>query len=339
MSGQVITTTYWFISNYTLATKTYRLSFKMHFIKLLVVIFIFYLNPAVSIASDNYNADIRYLHVQKGQTLHNIVKRLYPNRVKEWPKISHDIVHHNPHAFINKDATRMKAGVRLTLPQNMVMRAVPAKPQKREQVGVVIESSGNVIAVDKRKVSRKLYNKQPVYLGDKIITGENGSVRLRMIDEAVLDLRCFSIMLIEEYALNTSNRKSILNLLQGSLKKVTGKIGKMAEDVYELRTPLASIGIRGTEYALRVYQSRGCGGTVDADDGLYLEVIRGLVDVHNVAGKEVVAQGEAVYVALPKTVPQKVKIKLGVIQPVSDAADETSYWWWLLGIVALVLLI
>lgn len=82
-----------------------------------------------------------------------------------------------------------------------------------------------------------------------------------MIDNAVLDLRFFSIMVIEEYALNDTSRRSIINLLQGSLKKVTGEMGKLAEDVHALKTPLASIGVRGTEYALRVFQSKGYGGT------------------------------------------------------------------------------
>lgn len=320
---------------------------KMHLVKLLILLFS--LNSSVSFAKEEFNADTRYLHVQKGQTLHNIVKRLYPNRVKQWPKITSDIVRQNPHAFINNDPTRMKADVRLILPQKTVLRAVPIKPVKKQQVGIVVESSGSVLAVDKRNVSRKLANGTPVFLGDKVITGENGIVRLRMIDEAILDLRCFSIMVIEKYALNVSHRKSILNLLQGSLKAVSGKIGKLTKDVYQLKTPLASIGIRGTEYALRVFQSKGCGGTIDTDDGLYLEVIKGLVDVYNEAGREIIAKGEAAYVPLPKTMPRKVKIKPGVIKPdivksavaadVKNSDEESSIWWWLLGIVAVVLLI
>lgn len=326
----------------------------MRLVKLLIILFIFGLYPSVSVAAEAYNADVRYLHVQKGQTLHNIVSRLYPERVKEWPKLKQDIVKLNPHAFIDNDPTKMKAGVRLTLPKKVVVRSTPAQPVKLKKVGAVQEKEGSVVAVDRRKVSRKLDKGDPVFLGDKVITGEKGYVRLKMIDDAILDLRCFSIMVIEEYALNDTSRRSIVNLLQGSLKKITGQIGKLTEDVYELRTPVASVGVRGTEYALRVFQSKGCGGTLDADDGLYLEVIKGLVDVQNQAGKEVIAKGETAYVPLPKAAPQKVKIKPGVIKPVetkpvekpvektevSEAEEESSsIWWWLLGIVGIALLI
>ena len=314
----------------------------MYIVKLLIFLFIFGLNPAVTIAKDAYDADIRYLHVQKGQTLHNIVRRLYPQRRKEWKNLGNEIIRLNPHAFVDNDPTKMKADVRLELPKKVVVRSNTARLKR---VGTVAESSGSVIAVDKRKISRKLVKGNPVYLGDKVITGEEGSVRLKMIDDAVLDLRCFSIMVIEEYALNSTSRRSILNLLQGSLKKVTGQIGKMTKDVYELKTPVASVGVRGTEYALRVFQSKGCGGTIDADEGFYLEVIKGLVDVHNVAGSEVIAKGETAYVPLPKAVPKKVEVKPGIIKPVvkmeaiEPEEESSSLWWWLLGIVGIVLLI
>lgn len=311
-------------------------------LKLLVLLFAFGLSSTGITATDDYSAGIRYLHVQKGQTLHNIVKRLYPTRHGEWPKITKEIVRLNPQVFINEDPTRMKAGVRLTLPgadkKKMITAVTAAK-----KVGLVKTVSGSVIAVDKSKVSRKLLVGNPIYLGDKVITGEDGLVRLKMIDDAILDLRCFSIMVIEDYAIKPSNRRSILNLLQGSLRKVTGKIGKMSEDVYELKTPLASVGVRGTEYALRVFQSKGCGGTIETDDGFYLEVIKGLVDVHNTSGSVVVAVGETAYVPLPKVAPKKTKVKAGVLHPVQPVQPETeegdSYWWWLLGIVAVVLLI
>lgn len=314
----------------------------MPLVKLLILLFIVGFNPADSFAKEIYDSDIRYLHVQKGQTLHNIVRRLYPQRRKEWQNLTNEIIRLNPHAFIDKDPTKMKADVRLKLPKKVVVRSNTARLKK---VGTVDESSGNVIAVDKRKISRKLVKGDPVYLGDKVITGEEGSVRLKMIDDAVLDLRCFSIMVIEQYALNSTSRRSILNLLQGSLKKVTGQIGKMTEDVYELKTPVASVGVRGTEYALRVFQSKGCGGTIDADEGFYLEVIKGLVDVHNVAGSEVIAKGETAYVPLPKAVPKKVEVKQGIIQPVvkteanESEEESSSLWWWLLGIVGIALLI
>lgn len=317
---------------------------KMAFFKSSVFLFLIVLSSFAQANDETIVSEIRYLHVQKGQTLHNIVKRLYPNKTKQWPSIINEIIQRNPHAFIEKKAALMRAGVRLTLPVNKTEKTFTTV----KKVGFVDSVSGGVIAVNKSKISRKLFKGYPVYIGDKVITGEDGFVRLKMIDNAVLDLRCFSIMVIEDYAMNSVNRRSILNLLQGSLKKITGQIGKLKKDVYQLKTPIASIGVRGTEYALRVFQSKGCGGTIDTDEGLYLEVIKGLVDVHNAAGDAVVAKGETVYVPLPNVVPKKVKIDEGVIRPAPKVIqvvkqeieeDNVDYWWWLLGIAAFALLI
>ena len=122
-------------------------------------------------------------------------------------------------------------------------------------------------------------------------------------------------------------------MLQGSIRKISGKIGKWKDDVYELKTPVASVGVRGTEYALRVFQSKGCDGSVDTEDeGLYVKVIEGLVDVHNKAAKTTVAKDDTLYIPLPDKAPVEKEIKPGVIEPLKDETeaedDSTSAWWW-----------
>ncbi len=316
------------------------------FLKLILLLTIFCSFPVAGMAKEKYNTKIRYLYVQPGQTLHNIVRRLYPERKKEWAKLRAEIVHINPHAFIHGDAAKMKARVRLKLPGHRVV-----KPIKLKQVGIVTEVRGQVVAVDARKVSRRLKKNNPVFLGDKLVTGKDGFIQLHMIDKAVLDLHCYSIMVIEKYALETGNRSSILNLLQGSIRKISGTIGRLKNDIYELKTPVANVGVRGTEYALRVFQSKGCGGTIDTDNGFYLEVIRGLVNVHNKAGSTLVSKGETAYVALPDKAPVKEKINLAILnpapkkivtkpvkKPTSEVAKSSSgghVWWWVLGVVVL----
>ncbi len=309
--------------------------------QLLIVLAVFSIDPgSPAIAAEEIQADIRYLYVQPGQTLHNIVRRLYPQRSKDWDKLRQQIVRENPHAFVDGDETKMKAGVRLELPKRMVVKPRPMKPS---QVGQVIMTRGQTIAVSQNKVSRDLVVGDGVFVGDKIITGEDGFLRLHMIDNAKLDLRCYSIMVIEKYDLQSTSRRSILNLLQGSIRKVTGEIGKWTEDVYELKTPVASVGVRGTEYALRVFQSKGCDGSIDTDDeGMYVKVINGLVDVHNKAAKTSVAKNDTLYIPLPDTAPVEKDIKPGVIEPVKEETDDesSSAWWWaVLGVIIIALAI
>ncbi len=234
----------------------------------------------------------------------------------------------------------MKAGVRLDLPRRMVVKPRPVAAQHRP-VGEVITVRGQVIAVNQDKLSRNLAVGDGVFVGDKIVTSGDGFIRLQMVDNAKLDLRCYSIMVIEKYDLQTTSRGSVLNLLQGSLRKETGDIGKSSEDTYELKTPVASVGVRGTEYALRVFQSKGCDGSIDTeDDGLYVKVVKGLVNVHNKAANTAVAKNDTLYIPLPDKAPVEKEIEPGVIEPVTDDSEDESVspWWWaVLGVIALAL--
>lgn len=318
-----------------------------YFLPLIIALFVIAAGWLVPVdqsqAADKIDAEVRYLYVQKGQTLHNIVRRLYPERQAEWDKLKKQIVQQNPHAFINGDETQMIAGVRISLPRRMVMKPRSATPPP-SRVGEVEIARGQTIAVGRDKVSRDLIVGDDVFVGDKIITGETGFLRLKMIDQARLDLRCYSIMVIEKYNLQSKSRSSILNLLQGSLRKVTGEIGKWGEDIYELRTPIASVGVRGTEYALRVFQSKGCDGSIDTDDdGLYVKVINGLVDVHNKAASTVVAKDGTLYIPVPDSKPVEKDIKQGTFEevkpePEPELEEEKSYTW-LWGVLGLALLV
>ena len=312
--------------------------------KLLIILAVFAINPgAPAVAKDEIEAELRFLYVQPGQTLHNIVRRLYPERPGEWEKLKRQIVRDNPQAFINGDESRLVAGGRLDLPRRMVVKPRPVAPSLK-QVGEVLQARGEVVAVGAGKASRDLGVGDGVFVGDKIVTGEDGFVRMQMIDDAKLDLRCYSIMVIEKYDMHAKSRGSILNLLQGSLRKETGDIGKKGEGTYELKTPVASVGVRGTKYALRVFQSKGCDGSVDTgDEGLYIKVIEGIVDVHNKAAKTEIAKNDTLYIPLPDKAPVRKDIEPGVIEPVKDGAKEeksVSPWWWaVLGVIALALVL
>lgn len=313
----------------------------------LMFVFALLVFPQTVLADENVvdieDVEVRFLYVQPGQTLHNIVKRLYSHRTSEWPKIANDIVRMNPHAFVGNDATKMKAGVRLELPQRQKIKKLVKLSTNDNHVGDVLISRGQALAVSRDSKSRKLVAGDHVFIGDKLITGADGFIRLQMIDDAILDLRCYSIMVIEDYAIKSTSgsNRSVLNLIKGSLKKITGNIGKWKEDIYQLKTPVASIGVRGTEYALRVFQSKGCDGTVDLDDnGLYLEVLQGLVEVSNKSGTITVEKPDTLYISLPGEKPVRKLIKAGVIYPAEVSVDtdsDVSNWWYVLGLIVLAL--
>lgn len=153
-----------------------------------------------------------------------------------------------------------------------------------------------------------------VEVGDVVSTGPTGLTQLRMQDGALLSLRYGSSMKVEEYQLPVApapvaagkapaagGGRSALRLLRGAFRTVTGLIGKGAGDSYSVVTPVATIGIRGTDYSA-AYCSGDCGGTAD---GLYVGVSNGGIEVRNDAGSLDLGDDQYGYVRNNETPPER----------------------------------
>ncbi|MDH5736015.1 MAG: FecR family protein, partial [Gammaproteobacteria bacterium] len=284
-----------------------------HYLKpwfFVTVFFIFLLSLQAVSAATPFNVQKRYLYVQPGQTLFSIVKVLYPEQQDKWPEIINNIVKRNPHAFRHGQAVNIKVGERIELPHiNSMIQNKHVLYKGPEAVGQIITARGKTFAISPKKVNRPLLVGSEIYVGDRIFTGVDGFLRLSMIDDAQIDLRCNSEMLIEDYRLLRAGNRSVLYLIKGSLRKITGSIGKLATDVYEMRTPMATVGVRGTEYAIRVLQSHGCDGSLDVNsDGLFVKVDRGAIDLKNQKGVSQLTEGNAAHIGANNAGPNGINV-------------------------------
>ena len=302
----------------------------------------FSLNIAKAAASstNTFKVQKRFLYIQPGQTIFSIVKVLYPNKKEKWASIIKQIVKKNPHAFENREATRIIVGQRIELP-SLDSKIIPVSTavlyKGAEAVGQIVEVRGKRFALSAKGKKRDLDTGGEVFVGDHIYTGVDGFLRLSMIDEAKIDLRCNSEMVIEDYRLMRAGNRSIIYLIKGSLRKITGSIGKFADDVYEMKTPISTVGVRGTDYALRVLQSHGCDGSVDVNSkGLFVKVNSGAIDLKNKSGSVGLNEGDAAHVTGDDKTPQSISVNDGVFDKANEDKDDgASWWWWLLGIIAI----
>jgi len=284
-----------------------------------------------SFAADKFNAQKRYLYIQPGQSIFSIVKVLYPNQQDKWSNIIRKVVKTNPHAFIDADPIKIKVGERIELPARS-FRFKSTTPvstklvKKDEAVGQVIKNRGTTFAISKKNKKRNLDIGSEIFVGDRIFTGVRGFIRLNMVDDAKIDLRCNSEMLIEDYQLLRGGNRSVIYLIKGSVKKITGSIGKLADDIYEMHTPLATVGVRGTEYAIRVLQQHGCDGSLDVNSkGLFVKVNRGAIDVKSKKEALEMSQGEAAHLADEKSKLQSIDVKDGVFDEVVIEDQKVNY--------------
>lgn len=122
--------------------------------------------------------------------------------------------------------------------------------------GKVVIAAGEVFAIDAQEQRRPLQRRSDIFEGDTLVTGADGRLQLRFEDNAILALRADSQLRISEYhgATDTQNERVLMDLLGGGFRTISGSFGKSERDAYQVRTPNASIGIRGTHYEA-VFQS------------------------------------------------------------------------------------
>jgi hypothetical protein len=117
-------------------------------------------------------------------------------------------------------------------------------------VGKVIIAKGETYAIDSANNARPLQRRSEVLEGDTLVTGGDSEIHIRFEDNAVLALRADSQLKISEYhaASNGEQEKVLMELLSGGFRTITGAFGKTDKEAYQIKTPNASIGIRGTNY-------------------------------------------------------------------------------------------
>lgn len=89
---------------------------------------------------------------------------------------------------------------------------------------------------------------------DELLTKDNAKAQLLFNDNTVITIGKNSIFKVKEYLYDDINKEYATNfeLLKGTFRTITGKIGKVAPDKFKLNSRTSSIGIRGTQILSRM---------------------------------------------------------------------------------------
>ncbi|HEY8242042.1 MAG: FecR domain-containing protein [Vicinamibacteria bacterium] len=128
------------------------------------------------------------------------------------------------------------------------------------QAGRVVMAVGDVAIVrgaDRVRVSAGAN----VGVGDAIVTGNDGHTQVRFADDALVAIKPGSEFRIEAYTFNgraDGSERAVFRLVRGGFRTLTGQIGQVNRDTYQVLTTQATIGIRGTHYQLEVCGANVC---------------------------------------------------------------------------------
>lgn len=95
---------------------------------------------------------------------------------------------------------------------------------------------------------------QALQVGDRLLTGANGHVHARMLDNGFISVRPSGRLHIQSYTYTPqdpgANRVGLM-LESGVARTISGKAGESAREHYRFNTPVAAIGLRGTDYVVQ----------------------------------------------------------------------------------------
>ena len=100
---------------------------------------------------------------------------------------------------------------------------------------------------------RKLKRRSQIFTTDKIVTGDKSKAQFSMSDGGLITLKANTEILITNYNYSPEVGRSsaTLEVVNGGFRSISGLIKKSGGD-YQVKTPVGSIGIRGTHFAVEV---------------------------------------------------------------------------------------
>ena len=89
---------------------------------------------------------------------------------------------------------------------------------------------------------------------DTLMTGPNGSMGVILRDNSTLSIGPESSLVVRNFLFSPAEGKLglLVRLSKGTMAYLSGLIGKLAPESARFETPVASIGIRGTRFAVRL---------------------------------------------------------------------------------------
>jgi hypothetical protein len=143
--------------------------------------------------------------------------------------------------------------------------------------------------------------------GDRVVTAD-GRAQIRFTDGAYVSLQPNSDFSIRDYRFDgktDGTEKGVFGLVRGALRTVTGAIGRVNRGAYQIQTPTATIGIRGTGGLIQVLPD---GSTLVTGNS-------GVWSLANRAGSVDVPAGKAAKAGPDQAIPPSESVEGPVVPP------------------------
>lgn len=195
--------------------------------------------------------------------------------------------------------------------------------------GTIVQLSGPLLAKKADGTARILSIRSEVEGGDTLMTEKNTYAMVKFIDNSEITLKPNTTFKVEKFSYEADRPEgdsASFSLVKGGLRSVTGLLGKRNKEKFSMKTPSATIGIRGTTFTaewvmpdaealaayvmastaaldtlaapvkpLQLAQGPAAPSASGIQPGLYVQVIDGMIHLSNAGGSLNFAAGQFGY--------------------------------------------
>ena len=188
----------------------------------------------------------------------------------------------------------------------LVFGAVGTNYAFGQSAGVVQFAAGDVKVVSASGSERAARKGAPVSVGDTLLTAPGALAQLKMGDGAIVVVQPESRLTVAEFhyaGVEDGMEKVRYRLDRGGFRAVTGAIGRTHKKNYLIETPVAQMGVRGTDHESYYFPATGPVAGGDAKPGAYNKVNTGRTYIRTGAGEIEIDPNQVGFVASAGEMP------------------------------------
>lgn len=170
-----------------------------------------------------------------------------------------------------------------------------------QKAGIAQYTFGDVAVTKSSGIQTALQKGSNIDSGDAIVTGPNAQAQIRFTDTGMVAIQANSRFKVASYANNNDTKTDsfVVELLRGGLRAISGLIGKRNHDNYAVKTPTATIGIRGSSFLIAINDDSTVSVNAEEDE----------IVVCDNAGCVDLTAGESVVVIDPNELPKRTFVR------------------------------
>jgi len=194
-----------------------------------------------------------------------------------------------------------------------------------ETAGTFIFVRGKVWIIDSGGDKSRAKRGDTLSEGDTLVSEKNGYAQILMADKGYMAIRPDTRLRIDTFQYRSQkdgDEKGVFSLMKGGFRAITGIIGKKNKENYKINTPVATIGIRGTDHE-PMFIPVSSGNGVAATPGAYDKVNVGEAYIENEAGMITIGKNQVGFTPDAATPPERLTEMPGFYKqsPTPEKAD------------------